>query len=322
MAKKSEHYGHVKISRKAYLPQQLGGDPLWNERRVFSRWEAWEYLIKEATYAARTFVIQGAQTVELARGETRPLAVRHLMKEWGWGSKKRVAAFLAWGQGEGRLRVQQRTQAGDTYFVVNYDKYQAGGDSGGDRVGNGSGDTGGDNTEAGKARTEVSTADFQFERAWEAYPARSGGNPKQPALRAWNARIRERVDPEQIIAGVERYAAYCAAEKLTGMRFVKQAATFFGPAHHYLESWTASPASPVAIVEDLLFLVEHCDSAAMLDLPDTHASLEKRYPAEWSRAGPAFQKLRLRALLNLRGDTKGLRFEMEKQVKGLQDGHR
>lgn len=76
-----------------------------------------------------------------------------------------------------------------------------------------------------------------FESAWRAMPKRMGGNPKRLAARAWSARIREGVDPDVIMAGVLRYAAFCDAEKKTGTEYVMQAATFFGPNERYLESW-------------------------------------------------------------------------------------
>jgi hypothetical protein len=43
--------------------------------------------------------------------------------------------------------------------------------------------------------------------------------------------------------GVRRYAAYCEAMR-TEPRFVKHAATFFGPDRHFLNDWT--PAAGVA----------------------------------------------------------------------------
>lgn len=76
-----------------------------------------------------------------------------------------------------------------------------------------------------------------FESAWRAMPRRMGGNPKRLAARAWSARVREGVDPDVIMAGVLRYAAFCDAEKKTGTEYVMQAATFFGPNERYLESW-------------------------------------------------------------------------------------
>lgn len=82
----------------------------------------------------------------------------------------------------------------------------------------------------------------EFEEAWQVYPKRAGGNPKPSAWKAWSARIREGVKPADMLAGVQRYASYVTATGKANSEYVKQASTFFGPDHHFAESWDA-PAS-------------------------------------------------------------------------------
>lgn len=77
-----------------------------------------------------------------------------------------------------------------------------------------------------------------FEIAWHRYPKRAGGNPKRPAFKAWNARLKEGIPPQDMIDGTERYANYCEATGKLNTEFVKQAKTFFGPDKHFLEDWT------------------------------------------------------------------------------------
>lgn len=79
--------------------------------------------------------------------------------------------------------------------------------------------------------------DADFERAWASYPQRHGGNPRKDALTAWTARIAKGVNPEVMLAGLERYKAHMAAEGKIGTPFVMQGATFFGPGERYLEAW-------------------------------------------------------------------------------------
>lgn len=82
-----------------------------------------------------------------------------------------------------------------------------------------------------------------FNEAWIAYPARPGAS-KPDALKAWKARVREGVDPQTLIDGVLRYAAYCRACQ-TDPSYIKQPATFFGPGRHYEADWTPpARASP------------------------------------------------------------------------------
>ncbi|OMP89771.1 helix-turn-helix domain-containing protein [Raoultella terrigena] len=83
----------------------------------------------------------------------------------------------------------------------------------------------------------------EFETAWEAYPKRAGGNSKAGAFKAWKARLKDGVKPDDMLAGVKRYAAYARATGSVGTQFVKQAATFFGPDRHFEESWQA-PSVP------------------------------------------------------------------------------
>jgi hypothetical protein len=78
-----------------------------------------------------------------------------------------------------------------------------------------------------------------FEIAWSLYPARSGGNSKSKAFKAWSARIADGTPVEDLMAGVMRYADYIRATDRLNTEYVKQAATFFGPDRHFAEKWTA-----------------------------------------------------------------------------------
>ena len=91
-----------------------------------------------------------------------------------------------------------------------------------------------------------SSDDLQFERAWSLYPKRAGGNSKAAARKAWNARLKAGVSADDMIDGVERYAAFCHATGRTGTQFVRQAATFFGPDLHFEERFDipANAAKP------------------------------------------------------------------------------
>ncbi|HGP2816258.1 TPA: replication protein [Salmonella enterica] len=83
----------------------------------------------------------------------------------------------------------------------------------------------------------------EFETAWQAYPKRAGGNSRSAAFKAWKARLKDGVKPEDMLAGVKRYAAYVKATGSVGTQFVKQAATFFGPDRHFEEPWQ-TPSAP------------------------------------------------------------------------------
>lgn len=82
-----------------------------------------------------------------------------------------------------------------------------------------------------------------FLDAWAAYPKRPN-NSRADAWKAWQARVGEGADEAAMLAGAQAYAAYCAREG-TEPRFIKQAATFFGPGKHYASDY--GPAEPAAI---------------------------------------------------------------------------
>lgn len=84
----------------------------------------------------------------------------------------------------------------------------------------------------------------EFETAWKAYPKRAGGNPKPSAWKHWKARLKEGISPDDMLAGVQRYAAWVTVTGKSGTEYVKQAATFFGPDRHFAESWTLPGQQP------------------------------------------------------------------------------
>ncbi|WP_154975171.1 helix-turn-helix domain-containing protein [Klebsiella grimontii] len=104
-------------------------------------------------------------------------------------------------------------------------------------------DTGASAKASAPARSAKQDYSPEFETAWQAYPKRAGGNSKSGAFKAWKARLKDGVKPEDMLAGVKRYAAYARVTGSIGTQYVKQAATFFGPDRHFEESWQA-PSAP------------------------------------------------------------------------------
>lgn len=86
----------------------------------------------------------------------------------------------------------------------------------------------------------LKTYSLEFEEFWKGYPKRSGGNSKDEAFAAWNARLKTGESSERMLAGGRLYKAYCDATGKTGTEFVKQARTFLGKGRHYLDPWTIS----------------------------------------------------------------------------------
>ena len=92
------------------------------------------------------------------------------------------------------------------------------------------------------ASAKRDVVDEKFDEAWRQYPKREGSNSKQAAQRAWNARIREGIDPDVLVAAVVSYAAAMKAAGNIGTPYVKQASTFFGRDRHFEEFAKSQPS--------------------------------------------------------------------------------
>jgi len=79
-----------------------------------------------------------------------------------------------------------------------------------------------------------------FEALWREYPKREGGNSKADAWAQYQARAKQGTSPEEMLAGVKRYAAYIAATGKVGTAYVKQCATFLGRGLHFREAWASA----------------------------------------------------------------------------------
>lgn len=91
-----------------------------------------------------------------------------------------------------------------------------------------------------KTSVAADPLDPEFEKAWASYPPRSGAS-RTDSLKAWKARVKAGANPSEILAGVQRYAAYVEALG-TEDSFIKQPVTFFGPGNHFKSDWTIAKA--------------------------------------------------------------------------------
>jgi hypothetical protein len=233
MADDPTSYGYIRISRKLYET-----DRFWNEPRVFSRHEAWEDMIQMAAWKDHTRLVKN-EMVELKRGELLA-SIRFLARRWKWG-EKRVRLFLDLVLSMGQIRTQRETQAGAVYLLVKYEDYQSPTPGRAHQRAQ-EGHSKGTKRSNEEVRDEAEASSHErFEAFWKDYPKRTGGNPKQAALRAWNARIREGADPDAIVQGRNRYIAYLRADGRIGTKYVLQAVTFLGPDCRWLDEWTPEP---------------------------------------------------------------------------------
>lgn len=84
-----------------------------------------------------------------------------------------------------------------------------------------------------------------FVDAWAVYPKRAGTNSRRAAEKAWNARIKEKVDPNVMFDGTLRYSVFCDDKGSTGTEYVMQASRFYGSDRHFESAWESPYSKPV-----------------------------------------------------------------------------
>jgi hypothetical protein len=91
-----------------------------------------------------------------------------------------------------------------------------------------------------KQKKQTCPVDPEFEGAWLAYPKRPN-NSKSDALKQWSARRKEGVPVVDMLEGTKRYAAFLRREG-TEPKYIKQAATFYGPGRHWESDYASKDA--------------------------------------------------------------------------------
>lgn len=104
---------YIPISRKLF------DNELWQEKRVFSKFEAWVDLLQTARYEKeiKTDWINNKQ-VSYGRGQL-PSSIRFLQKRWNWGSITKVERFLKLLENKDMVVLEK----GQGQFVITICKY-------------------------------------------------------------------------------------------------------------------------------------------------------------------------------------------------------
>ena len=99
--------GYLKLQRKFY------DHWLWDEKRTFSKAEAWLDLLQLAAFAPSKRMIRG-QLIRLDEGEC-VASVRYLGERWQWG-KDKVAKFMSLLESDAMIRRMSRQ--GETILIL------------------------------------------------------------------------------------------------------------------------------------------------------------------------------------------------------------
>lgn len=93
---------------------------LYQEKRVFSKYEAWLDLLMDANHQNNKFLF-GDQLIEVNRGEFIT-SVRQLCERWGWSNTK-VNRFLKMLEND-QMLIRKSDSQKTVITIVNYDFYQ------------------------------------------------------------------------------------------------------------------------------------------------------------------------------------------------------
>ncbi|MFR3687454.1 MAG: hypothetical protein ACLTXM_20755, partial [Enterococcus sp.] len=93
---------------------------VYQEKRVFSKYEAWLDLLMDANHQNNKFLFDG-QLIEVNRGEFIT-SVRQLCERWGWSNTK-VNRFLEMLEHD-QMLIRKSDSKKTVISIVNYDFYQ------------------------------------------------------------------------------------------------------------------------------------------------------------------------------------------------------
>ena len=175
-------------------------------------------------------------------------------------TKKQIYGILEWlrnpyegdteGDAKGPMIVTTKVTHGMLVSIVNYGLYQSPKNYEGNDESNDEGDAKGTRRERqgnninkndkNDKKKEIYTVDF--EEFWSSYPKRLN-NPKKDAYKPWNARLKEGIEPGQLIKAAQGYKRYCEHRGLES-EHILQAKTFLGPAERWKGWDTWQPPSP------------------------------------------------------------------------------
>ncbi len=203
----TDRHGFIKISRKA------DADPLWREPRIFSRWEAWEYMIRAAAFAPHRRMI-GVVEVDLERGEFIA-SLRFLATRWQW-SVKRVRRFLEWLMEHGRIVSRKRHTKGTVYLLVNYELYQSKGTVKGIARAQ-RGHKGEEGIEAGKKKLQTTW----MTPYWDLWHEEMGAPPIAGKLAKFLKPVHDQHGADEVVPRLRRYLRETNPQYINVSRFAE-----------------------------------------------------------------------------------------------------
>lgn len=105
------------------------------------------------------------------------------------------------------------------------------------------------------AGNQVSRYSADFESFWREYPKRDRSSSKPDAWKAWRARLKEGIEPQDLIRAAANYRADQVAKGKVGTEFVKLPATFLGRGEHWRPYLGQQPETQAAAQQSAVLSV-------------------------------------------------------------------
>lgn len=239
--------------------RKIRDNSLWPKNRRFTPFEAWVDVLMSANHVPAKTLLGISTLVQVERGQFITSQVG-LAERWKW-DRKTVARFLSMLKKDKMLDIDTR-KGGDIGFTLvtirNYNKYQdkendaldiekrpkgtLDGQSKGhsmDKNKNVKNEKKEDMGENHRPHTDPTPDQYavEFEQVKAIYPHRDGDQRWRTAFSHYRAARKVGEPMETILAGVQRYRAWCEGKGKIGTETVKQAATFMGPEKSWREPW-------------------------------------------------------------------------------------
>jgi hypothetical protein len=209
--------GWIKLHRK------IQDHWIYQEKRKFSRYEAWLDMMMMANHKDNKFLL-GNELVEVKKGQFITSEIK-LMGRWDWG-KNKLRLFFDLLVKDGMI-IKKSDRKRTTITICNYSIYHDSENNNGLQtdyertIGRPSADTN-KNDKNDKNDKEKDIYSPEFESFWNEYPRKLG---KKEAYKTWNTVIKKGELPQAIIQCAINYKNQCEDCK-TETRFIKHPKTF------------------------------------------------------------------------------------------------
>lgn len=225
--------GYIKLQRK------IQEHWIYQEKRKFSKYEAWLDMLMMANHKPNKFV-HGNELVEVDKGEFITSELK-LMERWDWG-KNKLRLYLDLLEKDGMI-VKKSDRKKTSITICNYCIYhhyetESGPQADQDQTASGPQTDTNKNVKNDKNDKEeniLSAFDIAFESFWTLYPKKKD---KKPAKEKFKAAIKKH-DIQVVMDGTRDYAKECEI-KGREQKYIKNAATFLNQ-ESYLNEFDHTP---------------------------------------------------------------------------------